>query len=95
MDEKLMYISNEDNLGYNFSRSKLLIKKFGHCLFELTNRNPMKVPKVFEPKNRKIHIFLSFAYFYILLKHKNRGQYQLSKPPPSYTVYELPRVGFF
>ena len=40
-----MYISYEDKQAFPFCRLQLLVEKFG-LVFELTNKNSVKVPKV-------------------------------------------------
>ena len=53
----MMYITNNNNQINPFSRFKLLVEKFRHCKFELTNQDLVIVPKVF---NKLIDIFIKF-----------------------------------
>ena len=45
MDDKLMYIPNDDKQNYPFCRLQLVVGTFKH-LNKLTNQNSIKVPKV-------------------------------------------------
>ena len=54
MDDKLMYIPNEDEQNYTFCRLKLLnAKVWKHTLFELTYQYLIEVPKVFMQRMRE------------------------------------------
>ena len=48
-----VYVSNDDKQYYHCYKSKLLLEKFGHCFFNPTNQDLIKVPKVFKPTNRR------------------------------------------
>ena len=47
MDEKFMYIFNNDKQNYPFCILKLLVKSLNTTSIESTIYNSMKVPKVF------------------------------------------------
>ena len=49
MDDKLMHIPNDEKQNYPLSRLKLYWLKS----LKPTNENSTKVPKVFEPTNKK------------------------------------------
>ena len=38
MDDKLIYIPNDDEINNPFCKFRLLVKKFYYCLFEPTNQ---------------------------------------------------------
>ena len=54
MADKLMYILNDDTQYYPFCRLKLEVETFVHSTSNKPiNSNPIKVPKVVEPSNKK------------------------------------------
>ena len=53
MDEKLMYISDDDTQNYPFCRLQLVFETFGHSV-KWTIKNSTKVPKVVKPTNKKM-----------------------------------------
>ena len=48
-----VYVSNDDKQYYHCYKSKLLVEKFGHCFFNPTNQDLIKVPKVLKPTNKR------------------------------------------
>ncbi len=53
MNDKFMYISNDDAQNYPFWRLQLLIETFGHWT-KWPNQNSIKVPKVIMPTNTEM-----------------------------------------
>ncbi len=49
MDDKSMYINNDDKQNHPLCRSKLLMKIFNTSSLELTNHNSIKVTNAIEP----------------------------------------------
>ena len=50
MDDELIYILLKSSQNYFLCRVKLLVKTFRHCKLEPTNRDLIKVPKVFKQR---------------------------------------------
>ena len=51
-----MHIPNDDTRNHPFCRLQLVVKTFGPMDIQLdkpTNQNPIKVPKVVKPTNKK------------------------------------------
>ena len=48
MDNKLMYISNNNMQNHLSCKSKFLVKKFGHYWLQTTNQGSIKVPFEYE-----------------------------------------------
>ena len=53
MDDKLLWISNDDKQNYLFSRLKLVFEKFDYWSFE-PNQNSIYEPKILKRKNKII-----------------------------------------
>ena len=52
MADKLIYIPNDDAQNYFFCRLQLVVKRLDTQLYEPTNPNSLKVPKVVETTNK-------------------------------------------
>ena len=52
MTNKLIYIPYDDTQIYLFFGLQLVVETFGHS--KITNQNPIKVPKVVKPTNKKL-----------------------------------------
>ena len=50
---KLIYIPNDDTPNYPFCSLELGVKILDTKLIEPTNQNPIKIPKVVKPTNKK------------------------------------------
>ena len=55
MDDNLLFIPNDNKQNYPFGRLTLLV---GTSSLEPTNQNAIKVPKVFEPMNKIIKLWV-------------------------------------
>ena len=54
MADKLMYIVPIDNTqNYHFSRLQVMVERLDSKLYEPTNQNLIKVPKIVKPTNKK------------------------------------------
>ena len=51
MEDKLMYIPNNDAQNYPFCRLQLVVETFEHAKNKPTNQNSIIVPKFVKPTN--------------------------------------------
>ncbi len=56
MDDKLMYILNDNVQNYLFDKLQLRLKRLDTKLNEPTSKNLTKVPKVVNPMNKKMSL---------------------------------------
>ena len=55
MDDKLIYIPNNDTQNYLFCRLQLMVEMFEHWTNEQTNQNSLESPKLFSKRIRKCY----------------------------------------